>query len=107
MVDPLTAVPNRRFLELTLSSRLAEMRRHGAQFVVAYGDVDRFKRVNDVYGHNVGDRALRMVATTLTSNLRGSDAVARVGGEEFVVLLNHASAGTSLACCERLRRLVA
>jgi diguanylate cyclase (GGDEF)-like protein/PAS domain S-box-containing protein len=107
MVDPLTAVPNRRFLELTLSSRLAEVRRHGAQFVVAYGDVDRFKRVNDVFGHDVGDRALRMVAATLTSNLRGSDAVARVGGEEFVVLLNHASADTSLACCERLRRLVA
>ncbi len=65
MLDSLTGVPNRRFLELTLSSRLAEMRRHGAPFVVAFADVDHFKQVNDIYGHGVGDAVLRMIATTL------------------------------------------
>ncbi|MGA2010464.1 MAG: GGDEF domain-containing protein [Solirubrobacteraceae bacterium] len=106
MVDALTGVPNRRFLDLTLSSRLGELRRHGAPFVVAFGDIDHFKQVNDVYGHAIGDAVLRMVASTLAANLRGSDMLARVGGEEFVLLLYHAGAGTSLAGCERLRRLV-
>ncbi len=107
MVDALTGVPNRRFLELTLSSQLAEMRRHGAPFVVAYADIDHFKQVNDVYGHMVGDGVLRMIAATLAGNLRGSDALARVGGEEFVLLLHHAGTGASLVTCERLRKLVA
>jgi len=107
MLDSLTGVPNRRFLELTLSSRLAEMRRHGAPFVVAFADVDHFKQVNDAYGHGVGDAVLRMIATTLAGNLRGSDTVARIGGEEFVLLLYHTGAVSSLTSCERLRKLVA
>jgi diguanylate cyclase (GGDEF)-like protein/PAS domain S-box-containing protein len=107
MVDALTGVPNRCFLELTLSSRLAEIRRHGAPFMVAFADIDHFKQVNDVYGHWVGDGVLRMIAATLAGNLRGSDALARVGGEEFVLLLYHAGTDASLASCERLRKLVA
>ncbi len=107
MVDSLTGVPNRRYLELTLSTRLAEMRRHGAPFVVAFADVDHFKRVNDVYGHAVGDAVLRMIAATLAGNLRGNDTLARVGGEEFVLLLYQAGTVPSLTSCERLRKLVA
>lgn len=107
MVDSLTAVPNRRFLEHTLTARLGEMRRHGAPpFVVALGDLDDFKRINDLHGHEVGDRVLRMVATTLAADLRGGDTVARLGGEEFVLLLGHADVGAALAATDRLRRLV-
>ncbi len=107
MVDPLTGVPNRRFLEMTLSTRLADLRRYAVPFVVAFADIDHFKRVNDNYGHNAGDKVLRMVANTLAGNLRGSDTVARFGGEEFVLLLNHAAGTSAIGVCERLNRLVA
>jgi diguanylate cyclase (GGDEF)-like protein/PAS domain S-box-containing protein len=89
MVDALTGVPNRRFLEMTLSSRLAELRRYAVPFVVAFADIDHFKRVNDDNGHDVGDEVLRMVAKTLSGNVRSSDTLARFGGEEFVLVLNH------------------
>jgi diguanylate cyclase (GGDEF)-like protein/PAS domain S-box-containing protein len=107
MVDALTGVPNRRFLELTLSSRLAELRRGGAPFVVAFADVDHFKRINDVHGHDIGDRVLKMIATTLAADLRGSDTLSRFGGEEFVLLLHQAGTDASGLVCERLRSLVA
>jgi diguanylate cyclase (GGDEF)-like protein/PAS domain S-box-containing protein len=107
MADALTGVPNRRFMELTLRSRLAELRRHGVPFVLGFADIDNFKHVNDNYGHAVGDAVLRMVATTLAGDLRGSDTLARFGGEEFVLLLHHIDADGSLAVCERLRKLVA
>ncbi len=106
MVDALTGVANRRYLELTLSSRLSEMRRHGSQFVVVFADIDCFKQVNNVHGHAVGDQVLRMVATTLAANLRGSDTLARFGGEEFVMLLSHVDPQTSITICERLQKLV-
>ena len=107
MVDELTDVPNRRFLDLTLSSRLAELRRHGAPFVVAFCDIDHFKDFNDEHGHDVGDQVLRMVAKTLAGDMRGSDTVVRFGGEEFVLLLQHAGHDTPSTACERLRQLVA
>jgi diguanylate cyclase (GGDEF)-like protein/PAS domain S-box-containing protein len=107
MVDPLTGVPNRRFLEMTLSSRLAELRRYAAEFVVAFADIDHFKRVNDDNGHDVADDVLRMVANTLKGNLRGSDTIARFGGEEFVLILNHSAGTDATQLCERLNRLVA
>ncbi len=107
MVDALTGIPNRRFLDLTLSSRLAELRRHGSPFSVVFGDIDNFKRFNDEHGHDVGDRILRMVATTLSADLRGNDTVVRFGGEEFVMLLHHAAGPAPTAACERFRQLVA
>ncbi len=107
MVDKLTGVPNRRFLELTLSGRLAELRRYGTPFVLAFGDIDGFKQVNDVLGHEKGDAVLQMIAMTLAGNLHGSDTVARFGGEEFVLLLHHTRHPGSIAACERLRKLVA
>ncbi len=107
MVDALTGVPNRRFLELTITSRLAELRRHGAPFALVFGDLDHFKQVNDQYGHAVGDKVLQMTAATLAGNLRVSDIVARFGGEEFVLILGHTCAEATLPVCERLRTLVA
>ena len=107
MVDALTGVPNRRFLELTVPSRLSELRRHDVPFVVVFGDLDHFKQVNDQHGHETGDKVLQMTAATLAGNLRGSDIVARFGGEEFVLLLRHTSAEATLAVCERLRTLIA
>ena len=107
MVDPLTDVPNRRYLEMALTSRLAELSRYGLEFSVAIVDLDDFKDVNDRFGHAVGDAVLTMVATALAANERAEDVVARLGGDEFVVVLQHADLQTATAICERLRMLIA
>ncbi len=84
-VDPLTGIANRR----TFDSHLAEwMRRPGMQFVVAFMDVDDFKNINDTYGHIVGDRVLVAIANRLVESFRNDDVVARIGGDEFAVLVS-------------------
>ena len=85
--DPLTGLPNRRRLELDLGrlQRLAD--RQGIPLCLAVVDLDKFKRVNDRYGHDVGDEVLRRTAAHLQDAFRGEDAVARLGGEEFVVAM--------------------
>ena len=107
MVDSLTDVPNRRYLEMALSSRLAELRRYGVAVSVAILDLDDFKKVNDRFGHAVGDAVLKMIATALAANERTEDVVARLGGDEFVVVLQHADEETASQICERLRTLIA
>jgi diguanylate cyclase (GGDEF)-like protein len=106
VTDPLTELPNRRYLELALGTRLAEVRRLKRALGVVFADIDRFKSVNDTHGHNVGDAVLRMVAKTLSGNLRGGDIATRFGGEEFVLLLPDADSDALKALCERLCMLV-
>jgi diguanylate cyclase (GGDEF)-like protein len=69
-------------------------------------DLDRFKRINDTFGHLAGDRALALVGAVLARHKRADDLLARYGGEEFTVLLEHADGGAALAVAERLRRAV-
>jgi diguanylate cyclase (GGDEF)-like protein len=85
--DPLTKLPNRRAFESHL--RAAEKRhiRNGNAFAVAYIDLDAFKPINDTYGHHTGDRVLSMTADRLNAAIRGCDFVARIGGDEFVAIL--------------------
>jgi diguanylate cyclase (GGDEF)-like protein/PAS domain S-box-containing protein len=104
--DTLTGLGNRRFLEAQLESRLDEWKRHGWGFGILFADIDHFKAVNDTYGHAVGDEALTLVARTLSLNLRSSDTVSRFGGEEFVVVVLHATEQTLTSTAERLRALV-
>lgn len=104
--DPLTGVGNRRFVETQLDSRLGEWRRDASRFGLLFVDIDRFKAVNDDLGHDAGDQVLAVVARTLRFNLRGSDTVGRFGGEEFVVILPHATPESMVATAERLRALV-
>jgi diguanylate cyclase (GGDEF)-like protein len=106
LIDPLTGVGNRRFLEMTLTSRAEELRRYGWPFGVLLIDLDKFKRINDRYGHDVGDQALKMVASTLTSCSRASDAVGRWGGDEFMVVLANANETGMKVASERVRTLV-
>jgi diguanylate cyclase len=94
--DPLTGLPNRRAFE----EKLAEFERGNAKLSLAICDIDHFKRVNDTYGHAVGDRVIKAVAQTLKENCAGN-MVARIGGEEFVVLfpgLEPEAAGEILDC---------
>ena len=87
LIDPLTGAGNRRYTEIQLTSRLAEKQRYGLPVGLLFLDIDRFKSVNDRYGHAAGDEVLRVVGKTLSSALRAGDFLGRWGGEEFVVLV--------------------
>ncbi len=86
-IDPLTDLVNRRGLDRELKRALAYVKRYGTSAVLVYLDLDGFKSVNDRYGHAAGDTVLKAVAMVLTRHVRASDLVARIGGDEFVVLL--------------------
>ncbi len=101
VTDPLTGLRNRRYVRRHLEGVL----RSGEASVLIV-DLDRFKPINDTYGHNVGDAALREVATRLRANLRASDVVARWGGEEFLIVLAGAPAEYTVLVAERLREAV-
>lgn len=103
--DPLTGAANRRRLldELTYQSVATA---GGARVAVVYLDVDHFKRINDERGHLVGDEVLCMVATVLQRHVRESDLVARIGGEEFVVVVPGMSLAEATALADRIRRVL-
>lgn len=108
LFDPLTGLLNRNALRLRLDQLANDARTPGGGRALAFaiGDIDHFKRVNDEFGHVVGDELLRTVATTMRSVLRGGDELFRIGGEEFVVLLPLADRERAVAVCERLREAV-
>ena len=86
--DPLTGLPNRRLLEDRIETALHHARRSERMMAVFYMDLDGFKAINDVHGHECGDRLLRMVADRLAGVTREQDTVARIGGDEFIMLLS-------------------
>jgi len=89
--DPLTGLFNRRFLEESMLHEMARAQRTASSLGVLMLDMDKFKILNDTYGHEAGDSLLREVAHVLTSNIRASDVACRFGGDEFIVLLPGAS----------------
>ncbi|WP_201312673.1 GGDEF domain-containing protein [Dyella sp. EPa41] len=104
--DPLTGVANRRVMWEEGQQRIAASHPGSACVAALMIDVDRFKSINDQWGHDGGDRILIAVADTLRRNIREKDILARVGGEEFMVLLHHAEPGAAKEAAERLRRAV-
>ncbi len=105
--DPLTGLPNRRYLLDTIKRELAMIKRHGGSCVVAMVDVDQLKVINDIYGHSVGDEALRSVAQTSRDTLRSSDFLSRWGGDEFLFLLRQTTLEEAVAIMDRLREEIA
>lgn len=105
--DPLTGVCNRAALWRFAAAELALSRRSQRQLAVAFVDLDRFKEINDRFGHAVGDAVLVEVARRLCEQTRRSDLVCRFGGEEFVVLLRDTDLAAAVDYAERTRRLVA
>lgn len=105
--DPLTNLFNRRYLQQTLERELAVARRASAPLPIIMMDIDYFKRLNDQYGHQVGDLTLTRVADVLRQHSRRSDIACRYGGEEFVVVLPSASFDVAMQRAEELRARVA
>jgi len=101
--DSLTGLPNRVLFELRLKQAMALARRHNCEVAVLFLDLDRFKPVNDTWGHAVGDRLLESVARVLQSCVRSTDTVSRFGGDEFVVLLSEISRpGDAIALADKI-----
>ena len=104
--DPLTGMANRRWFELDLSQHLRSCTTAGPRGALLVVDIDRFKHVNDTLGHQVGDRLVMEVATTMRRHLRDQDLVARLGGDEFAGVLHEGDAGAAEAVARKLVRAV-
>lgn len=103
-VDGLTGLYVRRYFDTRLAEELERSRRFGTPFGLVLLDIDDFKKLNDTYGHPVGDRALREVAQVVQRNLRGVDIAARYGGEEFAFILSRTAIVDAHAVAERIRQ---
>lgn len=107
MLDNLTRLANRHYIEKELFVRFEEQKRFGIAFGFLFMDIDHFKRVNDTYGHDVGDLVLKFVADTLVKNSRPFDLIGRWGGEEFVGIIRNVGSRQLETDGNRLRQLVA
>lgn len=103
MTDPLTELGNRRYLENQAAMEMAKARRNGMPLCLLAIDLDRFKNINDLYGHDVGDMVLQAFARTAKAHLREGDVLCRMGGEEFSILLPDTNPVKAEAIAERLR----
>lgn len=106
MLDNLTRLANRNYLEKELLVRVEEERRFGVPFGVLFMDIDHFKKFNDTYGHDLGDRVLKFVATTLVKNSRTFDVIGRWGGEEFIGIMRNVSSAQLEKLGNKLRALI-
>ncbi|MEH6450577.1 MAG: GGDEF domain-containing protein [Oleispira sp.] len=105
--DPLTQVFNRRALEEIINIEHSRSLRNESPLAIVMLDIDYFKRLNDRYGHSVGDQVLVSIAGLLVNNLRGYDSVARFGGEEFIILLPNTDVDNARVIAEKLRERIA
>ena len=106
LTDALTALPNRRYIDSFLTNRLAEFRDLKIPFAVAMIDIDNFRIFNNSYGHDIGDQALQIVATTMRNAVRVNDMIGRWGGEEFLAILVGVSPDNLISIIEKVRTLV-
>lgn len=106
MTDALTGIPNRLAYEERLKQEVARWKRFGTPLVLVMWDVDRFKDINDRFGHKAGDKVLRTLANVLADGVRETDFVARYGGEEFVQLMTGSALTECLPVAEKLRAAV-
>ncbi|HTC45883.1 MAG TPA: sensor domain-containing diguanylate cyclase [Candidatus Aquilonibacter sp.] len=105
-LDGLTGIFNRRFFEMRIMEEIERARRYKSGMAVIMADIDEFKRLNDEFGHVLGDEVLRQVCSIFHQQLRKVDVVCRYGGEEFGILLAQVNADQALAVAEKLRKMV-
>ena len=106
LIDPLTSLPNRAAWSERLEHEIKQWQQHGNTLSLAMLDLDHFKRINDNYGHLAGDKVLKIIATVLRKRLRGSDFIARFGGEEFVLLMPATPPAVGAKLLETLRAAI-
>jgi diguanylate cyclase (GGDEF)-like protein len=106
LTDPLTSLPNRRYALDRLDQEWSASLRNKHALTCMHMDLDHFKKVNDTYGHDAGDRVLRELSSVLRKALRTTDVLCRVGGEEFLVICRETTADQAMVCAERLRQQV-
>merc|ERR1712137_100603 len=101
--DPLTKIYNRRAFDMRLSAEIDSASKQQSELCLAIADLDHFKRVNDTFGHRVGDEILKIFASVITSNIKGQDLVARYGGEEFAIILPATNLTAATQLIDRIR----
>ena len=106
MTDMLTTLPNRRFFKEAFQHEVARNKRMKTTSAIAMLDIDHFKRVNDTFGHDAGDLVLKYVAQECRKNLRAGNVMARIGGEEFAILLPEATKDQAIEAMERIRKAI-
>ena len=106
MRDPLTSLSNRRYFDASLERELADAQARGVPMSLVMGDIDNFKKINDLFGHQIGDEILKMFARVLTDNVHSRDTVARYGGEEFAIILPETRLESAKQLTERMRSQV-
>lgn len=106
LIDPLTEISNRLAYNERISHEYARWKRYRSPLVFTIWDVDHFKHINDTYGHQAGDKVLKVVAKLLATQVRETDFVARYGGEEFVILLPETDMSRALVATEKIRAAV-
>lgn len=106
LIDPLSGIGNRLAYDERIALEFARWKRTRAPLTLILWDVDRFKHINDTYGHKAGDKVLKIIANLLVQQVRETDFVARYGGEEFVMLLTNTSAAQAVHVAEKVRRSV-
>ena len=103
MKDALTKMPNRRFFDIKLASSIMHAHDSSSPMCLAMVDIDNFKKINDVYGHVIGDQVIKFVASLLINNIKGQDTSARYGGEEFAILLPNTNIRDAAILIENIR----
>jgi diguanylate cyclase len=106
LTDPLTQLANRKLFDITLEEAIADARTKNEPLSLMMTDIDHFKNFNDSYGHLTGDQVLRLVATSVKSNVKGQDTAARYGGEEFAVILPNTVLRAAITVGDHIRRAV-
>ncbi len=107
LIDPLTGVHNRRYFDQRLAEEVNRAARSQTPISCLFLDIDYFKKFNDEYGHQIGDRVLQEVATIIKAQMRGSDVMARYGGEEFAAILTNTDIKLAAEIAERIRYIIA
>ena len=107
VADPLTGLGNRRYFDRTVGPLFDELETKSTPFSIMVFDIDHFKRVNDILGHDMGDQILKEVAARLVTNMRAIDVVSRYGGEEFMIAMPNTNADKALIAADRVRSLIA
>jgi diguanylate cyclase len=104
--DPLTGVANRLAYNQKIESEIARNKRYQSPLTLMVWDIDKFKSINDSYGHAAGDKVLKVIAKLLSSNIRETDFVARFGGEEFVIVMPETEINAAEGVAEKLRTTI-